>query len=103
MYVVCSCIVCRDASDNLGDFLEDLCKIMHHFLIPEPDHSKSFLFQDFLSFSIVFLLSVMNATIYFDNQAMLNCTKVDDEMSPYDLSTEFYSCATLGPENIPQF
>jgi hypothetical protein len=77
----------------------DAHAIVTHVVIREPKYAVALSTQRIFSFEIVSSLKLMNRTVDFDDETMLDAQKIDDIHTNRDLPQEF--CARTFPQNFP--
>jgi hypothetical protein len=83
--------VLRDRAQNLD---KHAVGIVHHIVIPEPQHEVTHCLQDSGSIRIAFSVLLVLTTIKFHNELGVRAEKIDDETIDRHLSLELPSGQT---------
>lgn len=84
---------------RLLDERYDAHAIVTHVVIHEPKYAVALSMQHVFSFEIVASLKLMDRTVDFDDETMLDAQKIDDIHPERNLPPEF--CARTFPQNFP--
>ena len=92
----------RGCFDGLPDSFEHAFRLIHHFVVPETQHSEPLPGQPRITFAIIGDLIAVLAAVEFDHQGAFETSKIDDVRAEWLLTLEFQAEEAVGAQEVPQ-